>query len=454
MMMELWFIFILLPVTFLLYWLCKNNQKIQNIILLISSFIVYYLLDAKYLLVLVLCIGLTYGGGLLGHKLKNDKVYNLFILLNILVLVFFKYIHLLEFGKNILLPVGISFYVFQSTSYLFDLKRGDVELEESIFDYGLFVSFFPTIVSGPIQKSKEFLPKIKKEKSISFLDIQDAVYIYLWGLFLKMVVADRIALFTGEVFSNPSSYFGLVVIVAIVLYSFEIYTDFLGYSYMAIAIAKLFGYELTENFHQPYFAQTIVSFWRRWHISLTSWLRDYVYIPLGGNRKGKIRQYVNILIVFIISGIWHGSSNHYVVWGLIHGLGQIASYLLNIKESNKLLGGIIQRLCVFIYVGLGWVFFRSYSVSSAITLLGNIMGRSESSLLEFMPMIEWVIIICGLLLLLIVSFYRESGVSVRFTSNNQLVFKYMTILVLIFVVIIFGIYGPNFEASSFIYEGF
>lgn len=228
---------------------------------------------------------------------------------------------------QILLPVGLSFYVFQSTNYLLDLAKKKIEPERNFINVALFISFFPTITSGPILRASRFLPQLSEMRSVSFARFQRAVFTFLWGAFIKMMIADRIAVFTNQVYSDLENYSGLILAACAACYSIQIYCDFSGYSYMAIAVADLFGFDIPENFHQPYFATTIADFWRRWHISLTTWFTDYLYIPLGGNRKSRLRRYINIGIVFLISGLWHGAAWNFVVWGGLHAFFQIFGYL-------------------------------------------------------------------------------------------------------------------------------
>ena len=327
------FLVAFLPVTFIVYWLFFKHIRLQNMILLLASCIFYGMMNVKYLLFLWASIGITFFGVHYGyrHRLRRPdtqkKIYKIVLVFNFFILILFKYTNfaigninwiLQPFGRQIgvakiLLPVGLSFYIFQSSTYLFHMIKTGEEPEKSFIRYALFVSFFPTIVSGPIQRSEEMLPKIREKKVLSYHTFREAIFIFLWGAFLKMVIADRIALFTGTVLKNYKNYGSVILILSACLYSVQIYADFSGYSHMAIAVAKLFGYDLFENFHQPYFATNIPDFWRRWHISLTKWLTDYIYIPLGGNRRGVIRKYIHIFIVFLVSGIWHGAAWTFIV---------------------------------------------------------------------------------------------------------------------------------------------
>lgn len=259
--------------------------------------------------------------------------------LNIGVLFFFKYfdfavdslnLALSQFGLtmpkptfDLLLPVGISFYTFQALSYTMDVYRGDIVPERNFFMYALFVSFFPQLVAGPIERSKNLLRQVNQPHVFDYDNMREGLLVILWGFFLKLVVADRVAIIVNTVYGDYPQYGGMYIIVASVLFAIQIYCDFAGYSTIAIGAAKVLGFQLMENFDCPYFSCSIGEFWRRWHISLSSWFRDYLYIPLGGNRRGTLIKYRNIVIVFLVSGLWHGAAATYVMWGLIHGIYQV-----------------------------------------------------------------------------------------------------------------------------------
>ncbi len=480
-----------LPVLYAVYWAMKKHVRIQNGLVLAVSFLVYGLIDPRYLIFLACSIGITYFGGRIGflctekNAVIGRRVYWLSIFLNLFILVFSKYtsftltsLHLLFNTSDssftiptLLLPIGLSFYIFQSSTYLFSLLQGKEKPERNLIDYALFVSFLPTIIAGPIQRSYHFLPQIKARKSLSYETFQSAVLLFLWGAFQKLVIADRIALFTNEVFGHYESYAGVTVIISAALYSIQIYTDFEGYSCMVIALSRLLGYQLADNFCRPYLATSVQNFWRRWHISLTSWLTDYVYIPLGGNRKGTLRKYINLLIVFLVSGMWHGAAWHFVVWGMLHGLFQIIERLtlqLRIKLSamlhmDRTTTGFIwwERSIVFILMTFAWVFFRADSVSDAVCYIGRMFAEFnpwvlfDSSLTGIgISQGNWQILLCALLLLLVISLKRESGMnSSEFIKQNPCT-KGICYIVLFFSIVIFGIYGPTYSASSFIYAGF
>lgn len=372
---------------------------------------------------------------------------------------------------KILLPVGLSFFVFQSSTYILDLCFGKIKAEHNLLDYALFVSFFPTITSGPIQRARLFLPKVKEREMPDFAKIEEATFVFLWGAFLKSVIADRLAVFTDAIYSDYTQYGGFLLIVCAFAYSVQIYVDFAGYSYMAVAIAKLFGFDLTENFHQPYFAKTIVEFWRRWHISLTSWFTEYLYIPLGGNRKGQIRRYLNILVVFLVSGLWHGAGWNFIAWGGIHAVYQIVGYLtknarahirasLNIGEE-KAGYQLWQRIFIFFATSFAWIFFRAPSLTAAVGYIKNMLSvwnpwvLFDKTLFSFgLDGAEWNVLVLSLIVLVVVSYFREQGKNVLTVVGQNTLCKAFLFEILIFILFVFGMYGDGYSASSFIYAGF
>ena len=480
---QFWAVF--LPLVFLLFWTLKKWPLCQSLLLFIANIFFYSCYDMKYVLLLFLSIFITWIGGILGNKYSKN-IYLVTLGCNILILLIFKYtgfvlgnINLLlqQMGgasitiPSLLLPVGLSFFIFQSSSYLLDLYNGKINVEKNIIVYGIFVSFFPTIVSGPIQKSREMLPKLRSVKNLTYTRFQSAIIIFLWGFFQKTVVADRIAIFTNQIFDNYTLYEGTTLFLAAILYSLQIYTDFQGYSCMAIGVAKLFGLDLSENFKQPYLATSISDFWRRWHISLTSWFREYIYFPLGGNRKGTLKKYRNVLTIFLISGLWHGAAWTFIIWGGIHAVYQIIGALtlryrvkickkLNI-DRNTFSYKLWQRICVFFLITIAWIFFRASSLSMALEYI-RLMFTSWNPWILFDGSLstlgiswqEGYIYIFMLAVILIVSILKESGRSVKNVLSQNALFRGLIPMGLILVIIIWGIYGPEFSSSSFIYAGF
>lgn len=482
------FLLIFLPATFFLCFALQKKYRAVNLILCVASFLFYATYDYKYVIYLSGSIILTYIAGLLCDRFRNDKpvvskvIFAVTLVINILMLCFFKYTNFALgnicalFNLNIafpsiLLPVGMSFYIFQSTSYIIDVIKKNVETEKNFISYALFVSFFPTIVSGPIQKSKDMLPKINSPRILKWEDAQIAFVTFLYGAFLKMVVADRIAIFTNEIFGNYKEYEGFYLIVAACAYSVQIYTDFAGYSYMAIAVARLFGFKLEDNFKQPYLATTIHGFWGRWHISLTSWFRTYLYIPLGGNRKGTFRKYLNVFIVFLVSGLWHGAAWTFVIWGAIHATYQIVGNLtLNtrVKICNALKISrertafkMWQRFWVFVLTTFAWIFFRAPDLSSAIGFIKGmfvwnpwVLFNQNLNKVAFSDEIEFRLCLILIAVVIAVSCLRERNKSAATIVSQSLPVRWFVYILLLFSLFIFGMYGPNYSSNAFIYAGF
>lgn len=322
---------IFFPIVTLIYFILP--KKIRQYWLLIASWYFYMCWNAGYIVLILYSTVITYISGLLieKNKLKKKFIVAGSFILNLAVLFYFKYFNfglgmltkLLAYIHvsvnvpqfDVILPVGISFFTFQALSYTVDVYRGDIYAEKNFFKYALFVSFFPQLVAGPIERSKNLLKQISEPKTFDYDRTRDGILLMLWGYFLKMVLADRIAIFVDTVYGDVSVYSGYYIALATILFAFQIYCDFAGYSIIAMGTARIIGIQLMDNFESPYFATSVAEFWRRWHISLTSWFRDYLYIPLGGNKKGKIRKYANEMIVFLASGLWHGASVSFVIWG-------------------------------------------------------------------------------------------------------------------------------------------
>lgn len=470
------------PIFFGLYYACSKNVRLQNIILFIGNILFYLTYEIKYSLVLLACVLISYFGGIAGAKAKKNgnRIFILAFVLNVLILCFFKYCNsVMDFGSyvlpflksislpKILLPTGISFYVFQSSSYLFDLKNGKIESPEKNFiDYFVFVSFFPTIVSGPIQRGRNLLPQLKKQRKFNFYNLQSAVLMFLYGAFIKCVIADRINEFTNSVYSSLDTVSWLSLIICAALYSIQIYADFAGYSFMAIAVSKALGINAGENFRQPYLALNIPDFWRRWHISLTSWLTEYVYFPLGGSRKGTARKYLNIIIVFFVSGMWHGSDVSFIVWGLLHGFYQIFGYitkdarekfckLLHINRESFIYKWF-QRIIVFGLVTVSWIFFRAENLSQAVLFIKKILFFSSGLLISASGTLltkDYAIIFLGIILMIVFSSVQEKINIFEKICSFKIGYRILIAAVMLYVIVLLG-YFSGLSSSSFIYAGF
>lgn len=372
---------------------------------------------------------------------------------------------------SFLIPMGISFYTLQIIAYCVDIYKGKIKPQTNILKYALFISFFPQILQGPIPRYEQLGKQLYTERKFNYEKVTFGLQLIIWGCFQKMVVADAAAIVVNRVFGEWQTYKGIFVLFAAILYSIQLYADFAGCVCIAIGAAELFGIEIADNFNHPYFSTSIQDFWRRWHISLSSWLRDYVYIPLGGNRKGKIRKYINIILTFFVSGIWHGIGSHYIVWGLLHGFYQVIGDILKpvrdfcVKlfkiNRDSFSHKLYKQGVTFSLVTLAWVFFRADSVSVAVKMIKNMimtcnpwilfndelymlgLNPKESRVLFFSIFVMWVV---GML---------QKKMHIRETLAKQsLVFRWFIIFAGIFAVLIFGIYGPGYDAGEFIYGNF
>lgn len=283
-------------------------------------------------------------------------------------------------GLNWAIPVGISFFTFQAVGYLLDVYHRRIKAEQSLLDYTLFVCFFPQILSGPISKATELLPQIKRPHPFVYAQGVAGLRVLLWGMFIKIVVADRLGLYVDTVYANYVHYSGVTCLVAALFYAFQIYADFCGYSLMAMGIARTLGFEVVNNFQRPYFSVSVTDFWRRWHISLSRWLRDYVYIPMGGSRCSRWHNYWNILVTFLVSGIWHGANSTFIVWGCLHGVAQIIEKALGLQhmESRNAAVRVVRIGCTFVLVAAAWMFFRMPTIDGAFDFFAR-MATSFNS---------------------------------------------------------------------------
>ena len=423
---------IFLPIVFLFYWFIVNkNLKHQNIFLLITSYIFYGWWDWRFLSLIIFSSAIDYW---VGVSLENqqDKTKRKWLLLtsifvNISFLGFFKYFNFFTenfveaftlFGKHpnvislkIILPVGISFYTFQTLSYSIDVYRRKFTPTKDIIAFFAFVSFFPQLVAGPIERATNLLPQFYKKRNFEYDKAVDGIRQILWGLFKKIVIADNCARYVNDIFSNYSDYSGSTLLIGVILFAFQIYGDFSGYSDIAIGTARLFGFKLMRNFAYPYFSRDIAEFWRRWHISLSSWFRDYVYVPLGGSRGGTWSKIRNTFIIFLVSGFWHGANWTFIAWGFINAcyflplmlIKQNRKYLDNVAEDKILpsFKEFFQMGLTFFITCIAWVFFRSESIGNAFHYLKIMFSTSLLTVPSILPkklilsimlfvIIEWI----------------------------------------------------------------
>lgn len=487
---------IFFPIVLLIYFFVPG--KVRHVWLLVASYFFYMCWNPRYVLLLFLATVVTYGSGLLlqhwqEKPQKRKMVVAASVSLNFGILFLFKYLDFLMHNINVLLsrihivvpdkhfslllPVGISFYIFQAVGYTVDVYRGTIKAEHNFFRYALFVSFFPQLVAGPIERSGNLLDQLRGMANIKLWDsqrIQKGALKMLYGYILKMVLADRAALFVNTVFDAETfgKYQGISIFLAAMLFSVQIYCDFGGYTYIAMGASQIMGIRLINNFDAPYFALSFKDFWNRWHISLSTWFRDYLYFPLGGSRKGSLRKYINILIVFCVSGLWHGAAWHYVAWGALHGICRVAGEVTTgIRErlwkrckmkTNVFSFRLWRRLSVFSAVSVIWIFFRAEAVSQAFILIRNMFSvwnpwvLFDGSLMTMgLDGKDWNILIIVMILLFVVDLLRMRKVSIpQLYIQQNLPFRWIIMMAGICTVLVFGVYGAEYNAAQFIYFQF
>lgn len=486
---------VFLPIMVMGYYVLP--RKIKHVWLLAGSYYFYMNWSAEYALLMLISTVITYLSGVMIGKAnqREDKkkkkslrkwAVALSFVLNLAILFFFKYFDFFNqsLGKffeyinlpynvqsfNFLLPVGISFYTFQALSYTMDVYRNKIEPQKNFITYALFVSFFPQLVAGPIEKSRNLLPQLKKIKKFNYTNFKTGAILILWGFIKKVVIADRLAILVNQVYNNVSDYQGLSLIIATVFFAFQIYCDFSAYSDIARGSAKLMGIELMRNFDKPYFSKTISEFWRRWHISLNDWFRENLYIPLGGNRKGKVRQKINVMIVFLVSGLWHGAGWTYIVWGSLNGLYNIlGSLTLPItkridnhitSKTSQSLKVLLQIAFTFIIVTFAWIFFRANTIQDALYIVSNMFTFdlanffSEGYLAMGLNKVNLAVAIISILGLLAVEVMSSNINLIKGVFKTHVVLRWGIYIILIAIVIIYGIYGPAYDATQFIYFQF
>lgn len=396
-----------LPVVFCFYWFfAGKNHKWQNRLLLTASYYFYACWDYRFLFLLIFSTLLDFFTGIQMQNAKNHNIKKLWFWLSVGINLgffgFFKYynffissfadglsclgLHVNPWTLKIILPVGISFYTFHGLSYIIDIYRNRIKAEKNFVDYSLFVSFFPLLVAGPIERATHLLPQVKVERKFDYNQAVDGCRQILWGFFKKVVLADNCAVYANVVFNNSSNASGSTLFVGAIFFTFQIYCDFSGYTDIAIGTAKLFGFDLLRNFNYPYFSRDIAEFWRRWHISLSSWFRDYLYIPLGGNSGGKWIRIRNIFIIFLVSGFWHGANWTFLAWGALNAIYMLPLVLLKRNRTNleivakgrylPTIKEFFNMLLTFILAVLAWIFFRASSIRQAFHFLLGIFSKS------------------------------------------------------------------------------
>jgi D-alanyl-lipoteichoic acid acyltransferase DltB (MBOAT superfamily) len=466
------------PAVFIIYWLFFADKiKVRNFYLIIVSYIFYGWWDWRFLILIIIS---SYVDFYVGEKLEKEnrpsvrkRLLFLSLAVNLGFLGFFKYFNFFadsfaaaftffgqEFHYNrlkIILPVGISFYTFQTMSYTFDIYRGKMKSTKSIIDFFAFVSFFPQLVAGPIERASHLLPQFKKKYSFEYERTVSGFRLILWGMFKKVVVADRLSAYVDAVYNNIPVHSGLSFYIATLFFAFQIYCDFSGYSDIAIGTARSMGFDLMTNFRTPYFAVSFKDFWNRWHISLSTWFRDYLYIPLGGNRCSKKRQYFNLFTTFLVSGLWHGANWTFVVWGALHGVYQMiekaaAGFWREKLSGNKIIKRIVAIISVFTVfhlVNLAWIFFRADNLHSAFDIINKIFSVRLSEKI-FIDNNTIAYSLLSLLILLIIDYLIYSGRGKSFFTPKYRYIRKISYAVFILYIIATGV----FNEAQFIYFQF
>lgn len=460
---------VFLPIVFALYWsVQKYGVRTQNSIIVLSSYLFYGWWDPRFLLLIALSTLIDFVIGARMDATKHQRTRTIFlwisILINLGLLGFFKYYNF--FAENfisafcllgykptlqtlqIILPVGISFYTFQTMSYSFDVYNRKLNPTHDFIAFSAYVSFFPQLVAGPIERATQLLPQFYVKRTFDYQSATDGLKQILWGLFKKIVLADSCAILVNTVYANPEGQSGSTVAIASVFFAFQIYGDFSGYSDIAIGTARLFGFNLMQNFAYPYFSRDIAEFWRRWHISLSTWFRDYVYIPLGGSQVSLSRRIFNTLLIFIVSGFWHGANWTFVAWGTANAVLFLPLMLMNMSRNNV---GIVadktllpsltefaQILLTFIFVTLVWVFFRSADIPSAFTLYSKIFSSDFFSSPTLAPKdalsVVWILV----LLVLEWRARRKQHALEAFLPSSHWAVRWVIYYILAFIIVVYG----------------
>lgn len=439
--------------------------------LLVFSILFYAMFSLKALAFLLASLVSIYLAGLALQKGRWRRVVLLVVLtFNLSLLVAVKYGSSLFGGWSVIVPLGISFYTLQALSYCIDVYRGDCSAERNPFRLMLFLSFFPIIMQGPISRYAQLGGQLSVPQRFSEDNLREGLQLMLWGYFKKMVIADRAAIVVNLVFAPGSDFAGVSVLVAVILYSVQIYADFSGCVDICCGVAQTFGIKLVNNFNHPYFSESVAEFWRRWHISLSSWLKDYLYIPLGGNRHGAFRKYLNVLIVFSVSGLWHGTGMTFFVWGILHGVYQIigaascpvrkAMCRVLAIDENCFASRMWRMAWTFFAVTFAWIFFRAASLPDAVRVIRQVCvfnpwTLTQGALLKLgLDCTEWIVLLLAIAVLWTVSLLQER-LRIRSALQRQPIWFRWSVAVLgVIVTVTLGVYGPGYSASQFIYMQF
>ena len=468
---------IFLPIVFLLYWFVFNrNLKLQNLFIVVASYVFYGWWDWRFLVLLAFTSLFSYASGLAVEKYRDTpgkaKAANILnIVINLLILGVFKYYNFFVTsfadaflgGKadglllKVILPVGISFYTFKALSYSIDVYRGKLKPTRDVIHYCAYVGFFPQLLAGPIERATNLLPQLEKPRTFDYEMGVDGLRQILWGLFKKMVIADNCAVYVDRVFSTYQTQSGSTLLLAAIFFAFQIYGDFSGYSDMAIGTGKLFGFKTMKNFNMPYFSRDIAEFWRRWHISLTTWFRDYVYIPLGGSRCSKAKIVRNTFVIFLLSGLWHGANWTFIAWGAFHAflflplilMGKNRKYRDTVAEGRLLpsLKEFGQMLLTFFLATVGWIIFKADSIGQAWNYLKGICSTSLFSRPDASGVTGSAVAI--VIMLLVEWFQRDKEHGFDLSGIKWGVVRYAAYLAVLFLTFAFGGHAVNFIYFQF-----
>lgn len=473
---------IFLPIVFIIYWfVCNKNLKLQNLFIVLASYLFYGWWDWRFLGLIIFSTLLDFTiGNLLDkeEKASKRKIYLwISIAINLGFLGFFKYYNFFVdsfvdaftlFGQNIevgtlsiILPVGISFYTFQTLSYTIDVYKKQLEPTKDLIAFSAFVCFFPQLVAGPIERATNLLPQILNKRKFTNEQATDGLKLILWGFFKKLAIADSLAPIVNDIFDNSANHSSTTLAIGAVFFAFQIYGDFSGYSDIAIGTSKLFGIELMSNFKFPYFSRNIGEFWRKWHISLSTWFRDYLYIPLGGSKGGKFKSIRNVFIIFVVSGFWHGANWTFIIWGFFHALLFLPSFITNtnrkfvgevnlLSSSKSFILNILRFMQTFVLVTIGWVFFRSDSISQAFVYLKRLLFGFSSEVYHHprgYRMVDYFILLF---------FFIIYEYIIRNNERNPFFFKnrYVRLFAYILLVFLMLLFYDDGVDRSFIYFQF
>lgn len=468
---------IFFPLVFFMYWIFfRKNIQLRNIFLISVSYLFYGWWDWRFLSLIIISSFVDF---VIGKKIqyeddaiKRKRFLILSLAVNIGFLGFFKYFNFFvdsfigafsifgttfdSFQLNIILPVGISFYTFQTLSYTLDIYYKKFKPTDNIFAFFAFVSFFPQLVAGPIERAKDLLPQFLKINPVNYNLLRSGLVLMVWGFFKKIVIADRLAIFVDGVYGDISNVDGITTIAATVFFAFQLYLDFSAYSDIAIGSARMLGFNLSTNFKRPYLSSSFSDFWKRWHISLSSWFKDYVYIPLGGNRVVKIKLFRNILIVFILSGLWHGASWNFVIWGALNGMFILVLDRFLFKVNKNLVVRVLISVFVSSLWALSLIFFRAQTFGDALTMFSNLLETNKDVLYNYgLNAIEFKFAIVLLSAYLAFEILIEKNESLyQWFINLNFILRWTVYVLMLVFILLFGSYGVGLNDSNFIYFQF